>query len=252
MKELKHNNIVRLYDVIHTEKTLTLIFEYMDMDLKKFMDTQGSNGALPAHLCKTFMYQLLTGIAFCHENRVLHRDLKPQNLLINQKLELKLADFGLARAFGIPVNTFSNEVVTLWYRAPDVLLGSRNYSTSIDIWSAGCIMAEMYSGKPMFPGKTNEDQLQKIFKLLGTPTEATWPHVSELPEYKKTFAFFPPQSLSAKLPMLDSFALDLLTRMVQYQPHMRISARDALQHAYFADLYQCWGIPFQNPMQPMQ
>lgn len=99
-------------------------------------------------------------------------------------MELKLADFGLARAFGIPVNTFSNEVVTLWYRAPDVLLGSRNYSTSIDIWSAGCIMAEMLCGKPLFPGKNNEDQLVKIFKLRGTPTEQTWPHVSELPEYK--------------------------------------------------------------------
>ncbi|KAJ3416194.1 negative regulator of the PHO system [Chytridiales sp. JEL 0842] len=236
MKELKHNNIVRLYDVIHTERTLTLVFEYMDQDLKKFMDTQGVNGAIGPHLCKTFMFQLLRGIAFCHENRVLHRDLKPQNLLINQRMELKLADFGLARAFGIPVNTFSNEVVTLWYRAPDVLLGSRNYSTSIDIWSAGCIMAEMYSGKPMFPGKTNEDQLMKIFKLLGTPTEATWPHVSELPEYKKNFPAYPPQSLATKLPMLEPLALDLLQRMIQYQPQLRISAKDALQHPYFQDL----------------
>ncbi|KAI8613644.1 serine/threonine-protein kinase pef1 [Chytriomyces sp. MP71] len=168
MKELRHVNIVRLYDVIHNEKTLTLVFEFMDQDLKKYMDVSGAAGALPPHLCKTFLYQLLRGIAFCHENRVLHRDLKPQNLLINSRMELKIADFGLARAFGIPVNTFSNEVVTLWYRAPDVLLGSRNYSTSIDIWSAGCIMAEVYSGKPLFPGKTNEDQLLRIFKLLGT------------------------------------------------------------------------------------
>ncbi|KAJ3187586.1 negative regulator of the PHO system, partial [Irineochytrium annulatum] len=235
MKELKHANIVRLYDVIHTEKTLTLIFEYMDMDLKKFMDTQGNNGAIQPQLCKQFMGQLLAGIAFCHENRVLHRDLKPQNLLINSKYELKLADFGLARAFGIPVNTFSNEVVTLWYRAPDVLLGSRNYSTSIDIWSAGCIMAEMYSGKPLFPGKTNDDQLLKIFKFLGTPTEATWPRVSELPEYKKTFPMYPPQPLTTKLGMLDQYALDLLNRMIQYQPHMRISAKDAMNHVYFAD-----------------
>ncbi|KAJ3297218.1 Pkinase-domain-containing protein [Rhizoclosmatium globosum] len=236
MKELRQNNIVRLYDVIHNDKTLTLVFEYMDQDLKKFMDTQGSHGALQPALCKTFLFQLLKGIAFCHENRVLHRDLKPQNLLINSKMELKIADFGLARAFGIPVNTFSNEVVTLWYRAPDVLLGSRNYSTSIDIWSAGCIMAEIYSGKPLFPGKTNEDQLMRIFKLLGTPTDQTWPHVSEMPEYKKTFPYYPPQSLAAKLPVIEPVGLDLLTRMIQYQPQLRISAKEAMNHAYFVDV----------------
>jgi serine/threonine protein kinase len=141
MKELKHPNIVRLYDVVHTETKLMLVFEHMDQDLKKFMDQSGQHGALDKRIIRSFMQQLLLGIAYCHENHVLHRDLKPQNLLINKKGELKLADFGLARAFGIPVNTFSNEVVTLWYRSPDVLLGSRNYSTSIDIWSAGCILA---------------------------------------------------------------------------------------------------------------
>lgn len=143
MKELKHANIVRLFDVIHTEAKLMLVFEYMDLDLKKYMELHGGErGALEPPVVRSFMWQLLKGTAFCHENRVLHRDLKPQNLLINKKGELKLGDFGLARAFGIPVNTFSNEVVTLWYRAPDVLLGSRTYSTSIDVWSAGCIMAE--------------------------------------------------------------------------------------------------------------
>ncbi|KAJ3050084.1 negative regulator of the PHO system, partial [Rhizophlyctis rosea] len=238
MKELKHINIVRLYDVIHTERTLTLVFEYMDQDLKKFMDTQGNGGALDPQLCKRFMYQLLKGIAFCHENRVLHRDLKPQNLLINSRYDLKLADFGLARAFGIPVNTFSNEVVTLWYRAPDVLLGSRNYSTSIDMWSAGCIMAEMYSGKPLFPGKNNDDQLQKIFKLLGTPSEQSWPRVSELPEFKKTFPYYPAQNLVTKLPMMDMLAMDLMQRMLQYMPQNRISAKDALSHVYFQDIRQ--------------
>lgn len=110
MKELKHVNIVRLYDVIHTETKLVLIFEYCDQDLKKYMDTHGERGALDPMTVRSFMYQLLKGTAFCHENRVLHRDLKPQNLLINRKGELKLGDFGLARAFGVPVNTFSNEV----------------------------------------------------------------------------------------------------------------------------------------------
>lgn len=110
MKELKHVNIVRLYDVIHTETKLVLIFEYCERDLKKYMDTHGERGALEPNTVRSFMYQLLRGTAFCHENRVLHRDLKPQNLLINRKGELKLGDFGLARAFGVPVNTFSNEV----------------------------------------------------------------------------------------------------------------------------------------------
>lgn len=151
-------------------------------------------------------------------------------------MELKLADFGLARAFGIPVNTFSNEVVTLWYRAPDVLLGSRNYSTSIDIWSIGCIMAEMFSGKPLFPGKTNEDQLHKIFKVFGTPTEQTWPRVSEYSEYKNNFAMYPPINMAQKLSMIDPLGLDLLSRMLQYQPNQRISAKDALNHHWFADI----------------
>ncbi|KAI7899902.1 serine/threonine-protein kinase pef1 [Cokeromyces recurvatus] len=238
MKELKHPNIVRLFDVIHTENKLTLVFEYMDQDLKKYMDAalRSNLGALDVNTIKSFLYQLLRGIAYCHENRVLHRDLKPQNLLINKHHQLKIGDFGLARAFGIPVNTFSNEVVTLWYRAPDVLLGSRMYSTSIDIWSVGCIMAEMYTGRPLFSGTTNEDQLQKIFRLMGTPTEQTWPTITQLPEYKPPQVIYPPQHLSQFLPSIDPVGLDLLGRMLQYQPQMRITAKDALNHPYFNDI----------------
>ena len=235
MKELKHENIVNLHDVIHTENKLMLVFEYMDKDLKKFMDSR-NGGQLDFLTIKSFMHQLLQGIAFCHENRVLHRDLKPQNLLINTKGQLKLADFGLARAFGIPVNTFSNEVVTLWYRAPDVLLGSRTYNTSIDIWSAGCIMAEMYTGRPLFPGTTNEDQLQKIFRLMGTPSERSWPGISQFPEYKPSFHVYYTQELRMILPQIDAVGLDLLGRMLQLRPEMRASAQDCLQHAWFRDL----------------
>lgn len=238
MKELKHDNIVTLYDVIHTENKLNLVFEYMDKDLKKFMDTQGVKGALEAKQVKSFMYQLLKGILFCHDNRVLHRDLKPQNLLINNRGQLKLGDFGLARAFGIPVNTFSNEVVTLWYRAPDVLLGSRTYSTSIDIWSAGCILAEMFTGHPLFPGTSNDDQLQRIFKLMGTPNEHTWPNISALPNYRANFPVYPPQDLRVIIPQIDSVALDLLMSLLQMVPENRISARQALQHPWFAEYTQ--------------
>ncbi|RIA96589.1 kinase-like domain-containing protein [Glomus cerebriforme] len=236
MKELKHPNIVKLKDVIHTENKLMLVFEYMDQDLKKYMDIHGNHGALDSMTIKLFMYQMLTGIDFCHENRVLHRDLKPQNLLINKNGQLKLADFGLARAFGIPVTTFSNEVVTLWYRSPDVLLGSRSYSTSIDIWSAGCIMAEMYTGRPLFPGTTNEDQLLKVFRIMGTPNEQTWQGVSQYPEYHKPYPQYPQQDMSVYLPMIDRHGLDLLMQMLVYDPDKRITAKNALKHIYFQDL----------------
>ncbi|RPA73022.1 Pkinase-domain-containing protein [Ascobolus immersus RN42] len=258
MKELKHKNIVSLHDVIHTENKLMLVFEYMDKDLKKYMDSRGDHGALDPVTIKSFMHQLLEGIAFCHDNRVLHRDLKPQNLLINTQGELKLADFGLARAFGIPVNTFSNEVVTLWYRAPDVLLGSRTYTTSIDIWSAGCIMAEMYTGRPLFPGTTNEDQLQKIFRLMGTPSERSWPGISQFPEYRSNFPVFATQDLRMILPQIDPVGLDLLRRMLQLRPEQRISAKDALRHPWFKPVVQpqqqrqAYGVPQQQipQMQP--
>jgi len=127
---------------------------------------------------------LLLGVSYCHQHRVLHRDLKPQNLLINMEGELKLADFGLARAFGIPVRSYTHEVVTLWYRSPDVLLGSRKYSTPVDIWSVGCIFSEMVTGRPLFPGASNSDQLVRIFKILGTPTKKFWPGMMDLPDYK--------------------------------------------------------------------
>jgi len=230
LKSLKHPNIVGLHEVIHGDKQLVLVFEYLDLDLKKYLDERIKPSV---STMKSFLYQLLTGIAFCHERRVLHRDLKPQNLLINKKGELKLADFGLARSFGIPVRNKSHEVVTLWYRAPDVLMGSTGYNTTIDIWSTGCIFAEMATGKTLFPGKNNKDQLLQIFKVLGTPTEKDWPTVKQLPEFKEDFPIYPPQKLQQIVPGLDDEGYDLLQKMLTFDPAQRIPALKALQHPYF-------------------
>jgi len=233
LKELKHPNIVGLFDVIHTEKKLTLVFEYLDLDLKKYMDE--NKGHVSPDTMKSFLFQLLKGVAFCHAHRVLHRDLKPQNLLINRKGELKLADFGLARAFGIPVRTYSHEVVTLWYRAPDVLMGSRKYSTPIDMWSIGCIFAEMSNGRPLFTGNSPEDQLRCIFKIMGTPTLEEWPQMKELSEYKKVenFTKYPQRKLTDIVPHLgDKEGYSLLDSFLQFNPAKRITAEAAMKHTY--------------------
>jgi cyclin-dependent kinase len=207
----------RLYDVVHTERKLTLVFEYLDQDLKKYLDV--CHGGLDLPVMRSFLYQLIRGVAYCHQHRVLHRDLKPQNLLINREGELKLADFGLARAFGIPVRSYTHEVVTLWYRAPDVLMGSRKYSTPVDIWSIGCIFAEMSNGRPLFPGTSEQHQLQLIFKHLGTPNEEIYPDINDLPEYPKlaqsTTTVHPfPDSLQSLVPEMDEQMLDLFSRML--------------------------------------
>jgi len=235
LKELQHPNIVRLYDVVHTERKLTLVFEYLDQDLKKYLDV--CEGGIEPAIMQGFLYQLLRGVAYCHHHRVLHRDLKPQNLLINREGFLKLADFGLARAFGIPVRSYTHEVVTLWYRAPDVLLGSRKYSTPVDIWSIGCIFAEMSNGRPLFTGTSEQDQLDRIFRQLGAPNETIYPAITELPEWKNDVPPYPiPDTLAHLVPNLDGYGVDLVQRMLCYDPGRRISAEDAMEHEFFHDL----------------
>ncbi|KAG1661036.1 Cyclin-dependent kinase 14 [Nymphon striatum] len=163
LRGLKHANIVTLHDIIHTKETLTFVFEYVHTDLSRYLEKH--HGGLHPKNVKLFLYQLLRGLAYCHERRVLHRDLKPQNLLISEMGELKLADFGLARAKSVPSRTYSHEVVTLWYRPPDVLLGSTDYSTSLDMWGVGCIFIEMITGVATFPGvKDTIDQVDKIWQ----------------------------------------------------------------------------------------
>lgn len=235
LKDLKHANIVTLHDIVHTPKSLTLVFEYLEKDLKQYMDDCG--GIMSMSNVRLFLFQLLRGLHYCHSRKVLHRDLKPQNLLINDKGELKLADFGLARAKSVPTKTYSNEVVTLWYRPPDVLLGSTEYSTQIDMWGVGCIFFEMATGRPFFPGSTVEDQLHLIFKTLGTPTEATWPGITSNEVFLAgRFPYYPREHLVNHSPRLDNSGLNLLERFVEFVVKDRISAIDATKHEYFSSL----------------
>lgn len=234
LKELKHPNIVELKDVEHSEGRLYLVFEWVDQDLKKFMDRTGEQ--MKIGLVKSYMYQLLKGMDYCHARGIMHRDLKPQNLLVDRHGTLKLADFGLARAFMIPIRSYTHEVVTLWYRAPEILLGQRTYAPAVDMWSIGTIFVEMVTRRPLWPGDSEIDELFRIFRSLGTPNDEVWPGVSSLPDWKATFPKWQKRSIRSAVPTLDEQGVDLLSKMLQYQPSKRISAKAALNHPWFDDL----------------
>ncbi|KAL4792445.1 kinase-like domain-containing protein [Aspergillus venezuelensis] len=253
LKEMNDPNIVRLFNIVHADgHKLYLVFEFLDLDLKKYMEalpvSEGGRGrALPdgstlsknlglgEAMVKKFMAQLIEGIRYCHSHRILHRDLKPQNLLIDRDGNLKLADFGLARAFGVPLRTYTHEVVTLWYRSPEILLGGRQYSTGVDMWSCGAIFAEMCTRKPLFPGDSEIDEIFKIFRyrLLGTPDETIWPGVTSFPDYKPSFPRWRREETHNLVPGLEEDGLDLLEALLEYDPARRISAKQACMHPYF-------------------
>lgn len=235
-------HVVRLMDVKQGQNkegktVLYLVFEYMDTDVRKFIKSFRHTGEnIPSKTVKSLMYQLCKGVAFCHGHGVLHRDLKPHNLLMDQKTSmLKIADLGLARAYTVPIKKYTHEILTLWYRAPEVLLGATHYSTAVDMWSVGCIFAELVTTTALFPGDSELQQLLHIFRLLGTPDEEMWPGVSKLMNWHE-YPQWRPQQLSSSVPNLDEDGLDLLSQMLKYEPSQRISAKKAMEHCYFDDL----------------
>lgn len=238
------NHIVKLLCVEHAEENgkayMYLVFEYIKTDLKDYMDCFGRGPAhpMPTQVVKSFVYQLLKGVAHMHRHTAMHRDLKPQNLLIHDSSPhplLKLADFGLGRHFTIPIRPYTHEVVTLWYRAPELLLGAELYGLEVDIWSIACIFGEMARKEAVFQGDSELQQLHCIFQLLGTPSEEMWPGVAHL-QYWHEFPQWRPQDLNTAFPRLCPAGIDLMQRMFEYDPAKRITAKDAMQHPYFADL----------------
>ncbi|CAM0945354.1 unnamed protein product [Alopecurus aequalis] len=238
-----HPSIVDVKEIVVGSGDSTyMVMEYMEHDLKAVMETMKQPYSQSEVKC--LMLQLLEGVKYLHDNWVIHRDLKTSNILLNNRGELKICDFGLSRQYGSPLKPYTQLVVTLWYRAPELLLGAKEYSTAIDMWSMGCIMAELLSKKPLFDGKRDIDQLSKIFKMLGTPNEDIWPGYSKLPGARAKFPKQPYNKLREKFPAvsftggltLSEAGFDLLNRMLTYDPEMRISADAALKHEWFREV----------------
>ena len=236
LKELSHINIVKLMDVVHLQNNIVLVFEYVETDLK-IMLKKNNNKGLEPKLYKSFLYQLLKGIQHIHKMKILHRDIKSENLLISKDNKLKITDFGLARGYGLPIKNFRNDVVSLWYRAPDILLGNENYERSVDMWSIGCIFAEMVNGSILFKGFSEKEQVRKIFEIFGTPTEKTYPMYMEYSGWKdENWEVYLPKNLKEILPTLDDNGIDLLKKLLELDPEKRILATEALEHPFFKDL----------------
>ena len=235
LKEMNFVNVVKLFDVIHLESRIVLVFEYVKTDLKKLVQDHGNKG-LPKKKYKSLMYQLIKGLNYVHKLKILHRDLKSENILVSDTGVVKIGDFGLARGFGLPISVFRNDVVSLWYRSLDILLGNEQYTTSVDMWSVGCIFAELVTGQVLFQGYSNEQQIQKIMETLGTPDPKKIPLYGELPGFKGEFDQYPAIPLKRICPSLDADGLDLLGKLLEYDPEKRIKAADALNHPFFKDV----------------
>ncbi|XP_038216021.1 cyclin-dependent kinase 11B isoform X2 [Zerene cesonia] len=237
----QHPNIVTVREIVvgSNMDKIFIVMDYVEHDLKSLMETMRNKKQvfLPGEV-KCLMTQLLRAVHHLHDNWILHRDLKTSNLLLSHKGILKVGDFGLAREYGSPLRQYTPIVVTLWYRAPELLLCCKEYSTPIDMWSVGCIFAEFVTMNPLFPGKSEVDQLNRIFKDLGTPSELLWPGYKELPAVQKmTFAEHPPGGLRQRVgaDLLSESGLALLQGFLTYNPVRRLSADAALEHAYFKE-----------------
>lgn len=232
---LKHSNIVTLKELVLANEDLHLIFEFIGINLYEFMTQQSKE--MPEIKIRNIIYQVLQGLAHMHKQNFFHRDLKPENILINED-NVKIADFGLAKEIRTRP-PFTDYVATRWYRSPEVILKSKNYNSPIDIFAVGAIMAELYNSKPLFPGKSELEQMNKICEILGTPNQTDWAEGHLLAgriNYK--FPSCKGQKLRNIIPRANDNAISLLESVLHFNPLKRPSAAQCLQHPYF----QCYDI----------
>jgi len=270
--ELEHPNVVHTVEIILEDKCIFIVFEYAEHDLLQIIHhhTQANRHPIPAKSIKSILHQLLKGLLYIHRNWVMHRDLKPANIMVTSNGAVKIGDLGLARLFYKPLNSLylgDKVVVTIWYRAPELLLGARHYTPAVDLWAVGCIFAELLSLRPIFKGEEakmdskktvpfQRNQMQKIVEIVGMPTKEKWPLLQSMPEYNQLSSMTAnnpslhrPQGLANWYkhilgtnkypPSMDDVGnpghegLDLLQKLLEYDPQRRLTAEQALQHPYF-------------------
>ncbi|XP_072801784.1 serine/threonine-protein kinase MAK isoform X3 [Vicugna pacos] len=231
LKKLNHANVIKLKEVIRENDHLYFIFEYMKENLYQLMKDR--NKLFPESVIRNIMYQILQGLAFIHKHGFFHRDMKPENLLCMGPELVKIADFGLARELRSQP-PYTDYVSTRWYRAPEVLLRSSVYSSPIDVWAVGSIMAELYTLRPLFPGTSEVDEIFKICQVLGTPKKSDWPEGYQLASSMNfRFPQCVPINLKTLIPNASNEAIQLMTEMLSWDPKKRPTASQALKHPYF-------------------